>query len=113
MRNMTWVIAQSPVGRSLMPSAAETGFGPEGVLRNNSAFNMYCSPDPTKPSPLFTIYNATIYYNTLKALIPARYRVCAEYRPVCEKTPFQKCNMYDRIAAPSTMEFICTNTKVS
>lgn len=70
MRNMTWVIAQSPVGRKLMATAAETGTGSEGVLRNNTAFKMYCSPDPSKPSPLFTIYNATIYYNTIKVRKP-------------------------------------------
>lgn len=69
MRNVTWVITQSPAGRRLVASAAEMGSGPEGVLRNNSASKMYCSADPTKPSPLFTVYNASIFYNTLKVRV--------------------------------------------
>lgn len=108
MRNMTWTILQSAAGRKLVVASAETGNGPEGVLRGNSVFNMYCSINPSQPSDLFSLYNTTIFYNALKSLMPVRYRVCAENRPVCEKAPMQAC----RRDSSEHQKYDCYNTNV-
>jgi len=87
MRNFSWLIAQSPNARELMPFNKEIA---DGILGNSAAGDICGSV--WEQSPLYQVWDTTIRYNTFKQLMPTRYRVCAEYLPVCQNPPMQAPN---------------------
>lgn len=66
--------------------------------------------EPLTPASKATL-DPTVYQT--QALMPVRYRVCAEFRPVCEMSPFQKCTQDGSSRSGWwNQKYDCYNTKV-